>query len=401
MRSVVILGGGFAGVWAAQAAAALREHQAARDEFKIQLVSRDSWLTIRPRLYEASLGDTRVPLAEVVGPAGVELVRGEATAVDLKARAVTAADGAQAHVLPFDRLVIATGSRALRPSIEGAEFAFSVDTYTEAMALETHLASRGVRTDRSTRADRVERHTAVVVGAGFTGIEVATTLIARMRRIAPAGDARVVLVERAPTVAPDLGPQARAHVERALATLGIETRTNAAVAAISPTGIDLTSGGRIAAATTVWTGGFRASELVTQLPAPVDDSGRVAVDRFLGLPGDHGVYVAGDAARAFADVRDGVEQIAPMSCQCAIPMGDVAGHNAAADLLGLPRRKFAHHDYVTCLDLGGAGALFMSGWNREVRLSGYWAGVMKQTINTRLIYPPRVVNPHRGARSAA
>ena len=70
-------------------------------------------------------------------------------------------------------------------------------------------------------------------------------------------------------------------------------------------------------------------------------------------------------------------------------MGEIAGRNAAADLLGLPPERFAHTQYVTCLDLGDAGALFMEGWSREPRLSGFWGKIMKQTINTRLIYPPR------------
>jgi NADH dehydrogenase len=69
-------------------------------------------------------------------------------------------------------------------------------------------------------------------------------------------------------------------------------------------------------------------------------------------------------------------------------MGEIAGRNAAADLLGLPPVPYGHADYVTCLDLGPAGALFMEGWQREVRLSGNWAKVLKESINRRLIYPP-------------
>ena len=110
-------------------------------------------------------------------------------------------------------------------------------------------------------------------------------------------------------------------------------------------------------------------------------------------------YAAGDVARAVAEGGD-EEHIAPMSCQCAIPMGEIAGRNAAADLLGLPPERFAHTEYVTCLDLGDAGALFMEGWSREPRLSGFWGKLMKQTINTRLIYPPRPATPST-RRSAA
>jgi NADH dehydrogenase len=83
-------------------------------------------------------------------------------------------------------------------------------------------------------------------------------------------------------------------------------------------------------------------------------------------------------------------------------MGEIAGRNAAADLLGLPPAPFGHPEYVTCLDLGAAGALFMEGWQRDVRLSGAWAKVLKESINQRLIYPSWRSSPRpAGANSRA
>jgi NADH dehydrogenase len=98
--------------------------------------------------------------------------------------------------------------------------------------------------------------------------------------------------------------------------------------------------------------------------------------------------------------------VAPMSCQYAIPMGELAGRNAVAELLGDIPQPFAQPHYVTCLDLGAAGALFMQGWDRAVKLTGFWAKVMKETINTQLIYPPQADPgtaeryPRREARAA-
>jgi len=94
MPSIVIVGGGFAGVWAALAAAELRRMRRARSrDISIHVVSRDSWLTIRPRLYESSLDDVRVPLDEVLAPAGVEYIRGNVTRIDTVGRVVVVADG--------------------------------------------------------------------------------------------------------------------------------------------------------------------------------------------------------------------------------------------------------------------------------------------------------------------
>jgi NADH:quinone reductase (non-electrogenic) len=392
MASLVIVGGGFAGVWAALAASSLR--QRGSRHFTIHVVNRDPWLIIRPRLYEPSLEETRVPLHEVLAPAAVELVLGQVTRIDPQDRRVAIQSDGETRMLPYDRLILAAGSHIHLPAIPGRELAFSVDTYGDAAALARHLATLGTRPEPS------HASTAVIVGAGFTGIEVATALVQRLRRIT--SRPRVVIVDRATTVAPDLGPDARAHVERAFATLGIEARSGVSVSAIHPTGVALDNGDWIPAATTIWTGGFRANALGGQLGAPVDESGRVAVDDFLHVAGLPNALAAGDVARAIADRRGQQTYIAPMSCQCAIPMGEIAGYNAAADLLGFPGRRFAHTDYVTCLDLGPAGALFMQGWTRVVRLSGLWGTVMKETINRRLIYPPRAgVSAERDVRPAA
>jgi NADH:quinone reductase (non-electrogenic) len=393
MANLVIVGGGFAGVWAALAASSLRQ-RAGNPTLTIRVVNRDPSLTIRPRLYEPSLEDTRVPLDDVLAPAGVELIPGEVTRIDRREHRVAIRADGDTRVLPYDRLILAAGSHLHIPAIPGRDLASSVDTYAAAAALARHLASLGTGPTSSGEG------TAVVVGAGFTGIEVATTLVPRLHRITPR--ARVVVVERAATVAPDLGPDASAHVERAFATLGIEARVGVSVSAIHPTGVALDNGDWIPAATTIWTGGFRADALAGQLGVPLDDAGRVTVDESLQVTNVAGVFAAGDVARAIADRNEDQVYVAPMSCQCAIPMGEIAGYNAAADLLGLPRLRFAHTDYVTCLDLGPAGALFMEGWTRAVRLTGLWGKVMKETINTRLIYPPRqAATPGRDVRPAA
>ena len=393
MPNIVIVGGGFAGVWAALAAARVRRKQSFRGRnLGIHLVSRDPWLTIRPRLYESSLDDARVALEEILTPAGVEYVSGDVTHIDTASQGVVVTTGSDWRTLSYDRLVLAAGSRTHRAPLDGIEHALGIDTYLEAAALEYHLASlRRVDGEGLARTSD-SRFSAVVIGAGFTGIEVATTLVSRIRSAAGATrgskQARVSIVDRAPVVAPDLGAAARRHVEAALASLGIAARLGVAATSITPEGVRLDSGEWLPAATTVWTGGMRASELAGELGVPRDDLGRVSVDEFLRVRGVAAAYAAGDVARAVAEGGE-EEHIAPMSCQCAIPMGEIAGRNAAADLLGLPRERFSHTQYVTCLDLGDAGALFMEGWSREPRLTGYWAKVMKETINTRLIYPPR------------
>ncbi|MDQ3898042.1 MAG: hypothetical protein M3326_12525, partial [Actinomycetota bacterium] len=104
----------------------------------------------------------------------------------------------------------------------------------------------------------------------------------------------------------------------------------------------------------------------------------------LRVLGAGGVFAAGDVARALADAGHPTL----MSCQHAIPMGKVAGHNAASDLTGGPSFPYHQPDYVTCLDLGAAGALFTRGWDRAVLYTGATAKRLKEQINRRDIYPP-------------
>jgi NADH dehydrogenase len=126
--------------------------------------------------------------------------------------------------------------------------------------------------------------------------------------------------------------------------------------------------------------------LTQQIPAERDNFGRLLVDRDLRVPRVAGVFATGDAARAACDDNG---NYALMSCQHATRMGAFAGNNAAAELLNVPTRPYHQEGYVTCLDLGEAGALFTTGWERRVTMVDDVAKKTKQEINTVWIYPPR------------
>ncbi|GAA3426999.1 NAD(P)/FAD-dependent oxidoreductase [Streptosporangium sandarakinum] len=356
MSRIVIVGGGFAGVWSAVAAARTRGDGKSP---RITLVAPDDDLVLRPRLHRLDPDAARVPLKRILAPVGVEHLRAKVTDIDTSGHRVTA-DG---HEIGYDRLVLASGSRLVRPGLPGAEHLFDVDTAEGTARLASRL--RGL-----------DDFTAVVVGAGFTGLEVATELAAR---------GNVVLVERADVVGPDLGPGPRPVIEAALADLGIRTLLGTTVGAVDAGGVTLAEGTRIAADAVVWTGGVQAGPLTALVPGERDHLGRLAVDRHLRVRGEASgdVFAAGDVAAALAEPGHHVLQC----CQHAVPMGKVAGRNAAADLLGLPPEDFAPDPYVTCLDLGAAGAVTTAGWDRTVRLTGAAAKERKELI-LRMIRPP-------------
>ncbi|GGI55131.1 NAD(P)/FAD-dependent oxidoreductase [Oxalicibacterium solurbis] len=381
---LVIIGSGFAGMYAALSAARLRDiHGTSPKELEIALVAPEPTLVVRPRLYEPNPETLTAPLLDVLNAIDVVYVQGSAEMVDTQSRTVqiSAGNGASKS-LSYDRLVVATGSRLFRPNIPGlAEYGFSVDSLDDAVTLDKHL--HGLAQRPATNG----RNTIVVVGGGFTGIEAATELPGRLRAIlGKDAKARIIIVDRNEVIAPDMGGEARPVIDEALQKLGIETRLGAGIASLDASGVTLSSGEHIESQTVVWAAGIRAAPLTQQIGAERDNFGRLLVDRDLRVPGVQGVFATGDAARAACD-DDG--NVALMSCQHATRMGAFAGNNAAAELLGVATKPYHQKAYVTCLDLGEAGALFTRGWDRAVEMVGDVAKKTKQEINTIWIYPPK------------
>ena len=202
----------------------------------------------------------------------IGFVRGEAIGLDTAAKAVTLAEGDR---LAYDRLVVATGSRMRRPPVPGAEAAFSVDTQAEAIAFDRRLGEI---------ARDVAEPTIAVVGAGFTGIELALELRDRLTAHGADGAAeraRIVLIDRAETIGPELGPGPRPAIEAALAAAGVELRLGAVVQALAADRVSFADGSVLAADAVVLATGMVASPFAAQVPGERDKLGRVIVDAVL------------------------------------------------------------------------------------------------------------------------
>jgi NADH dehydrogenase len=376
MKRIVVVGGGFAGLWAAAGAARkLDQLGIPSNQIEMTLVDGADWHSIRVRNYEKDLTGVRVPFDDVLSPIGVRRVRGEVLDIDVEKREVVVQG--LSEPIGYDRLVFALGSRLDRPLLPGlAEHAFDVDTYQAAVRLRDHLNALPSRP--TTRG----RGTVLVVGAGLTGIEVATEMV---DRIAALGEERVILADRAPWIGSDMGQEARSVIDEALSALHIEARPGITLCSVDAEGATLATGERIDTGTIVWCGGMRADPLCARFPIARDHLGRLPVDEYLRVKGRQAEFAAGDAAWLPVD---GV-YLSVMSCQHARPMGRFAGHNVVCDLLGEPMLPLRIDWYVTVLDLGAWGAVYTEGWNRHVVLKGAEAKHVKQTINCQRIYPPR------------
>ncbi|KAJ5769520.1 hypothetical protein N7520_004079 [Penicillium odoratum] len=378
MARIVIIGAGFAGVWSALSAKRLATLVNKESSLEIQVIAPEPSLVMRPRLYEANPSRMTHPLGPLFKEAGVSFLQGIVQSIDTKTNTIQARsiEGVESTV-QYDRLILAAGSSVVRPrGITGIEQnAFDVDSLASAEKLDAHIQSL------ASLPESPSRDTIVVCGAGFTGIEAATELPKRLTHLR---NTRVILVGNADHVGPDLGPP-RPVITEALTELGVELRLGSAVTAIDSDGVTLASGEQIETKTVIWTAGVRATPLTQQIPSERDPLNRLRVDQHLRVSFVNNVFATGDAACALADTQG---HYALMSCQHALQLGRVSGHNAAADLLGEPLTDYQQASYNCCLDLGAWGSVICAGWEKEVSLTGFEAKKVKCYINQKLIYPP-------------
>ncbi|KAI8712393.1 Pyr-redox-2 domain-containing protein [Fusarium sp. LHS14.1] len=362
---IAIIGAGFAGVWSALSARRLINLKHKEKNVDILVISPEPSLVMRPRLYEANAAGMNYPLGDLFGSAGIKFLQGTVDTIQIETHSVkvqTASGG--------EEIVRPRGVTGLE------EHAFDIDTLTSAAKLESHL--EGLTSLPSSPA----RDTIVVCGGGFTGIELAAEL---PKRLSQHKGARIILVEGADEIGPELGPGPRPTILKALEDLNVEIKLKSRVAAVDSKGVTLASGERIETLTAIWTAGQRATPLTEQIPGAKDSLSRLYVDENLRVPSTEDVFATGDAAYALADTKG---HYALMSCQHALALGRVSGHNAAADLLNEPNVAYSQPGYNCCLDLGGWGAVISRDWDRNEQITGDLAKRGKTFINQKVIYPP-------------
>jgi len=390
-KQILVLGAGFSGMWTALSATRLLNIYSCND-VDVTVLAPQAELRIRPRFYEPNAHDLFAPLGELFNAVGVNFIKGAAKNIDVQHKTVSYLDAFGAiKTLDYDKLVLATGSGLALPNTPGvAQYAFDVDQIEQAMRLEQHLKSL------ADLPDSKGRNTVVVAGGGFTGIETATEMPARMRAVLGENDdIEVIIVDRGQKVGASLGAEISQSITQACEELGVKWRLQSSVVAVDEHGVTLSDGQRIEANTVIWTTGVRASSLTGQIPGERDSLGRLHVDANLQVIGQPDIFATGDVAYA---ATDDLGNQALMTCQHAIVLGRHTGNNVAAQILGAQPIAYRQPKYVTCLDLGGWGAVYTEGWDRQVKLTGQEGKALKTQINTVWIYPPAAT---RGAAWAA
>jgi NADH:quinone reductase (non-electrogenic) len=371
---VVVVGGGFAGLYALRRLERLLPPGVA----DLVLISPTDHLVYSPLLPDvtASTLEPRhvaVALRQVLPR--TRLVLGHARSADraLHTVDVTLRERGRSRpvvVLPWDRLLLAPGSVTRQFPIPGvSEQAHGVKTLTEAVFMRDHLLTQldiadSLPDEPAFAVERRERMTVVAVGAGYTGTEVVAQTHRWLSRIAArwthlaVSDVRWVLVDVASTVLPEMGPRLGAYAMEVLRRRGIEVRLGVSVAAVDGHTITLTDGTAIPARTLLWSAGICASPLMATLDLPLTQ-GRLLTDT--QMRADERIWAVGDAAAIPDLAREAAPgESAPVTAptaQHAQRQGNVAAYNIAASLGRGRAREYRHKDLGLVADLGGRNAV--------------------------------------------
>ncbi|TMK91730.1 MAG: NAD(P)/FAD-dependent oxidoreductase [Actinobacteria bacterium] len=358
MARILIVGGGYIGLYAARHL----ERRLPTGAHELVMVSPENHMTYQPFLPEVASGliDPRavvVPLRSALRR--TRLILGEVERIDAESRTarIHLSDGRRREE-PFDVAVIGAGSWSRTLPIPGlAEHAVGFKTLPEAIWLRNRVLAQ---LDTASEAEDVEeRRTAlgfVFVGAGFAGIEAIGELEdfarAALATYPPgmAREMRWVVVEATHRILPELDPTLATYAADRLLERGIQIRTDTRLVSIEDGTVRLSDGSSIAAATVVWTAGVRPSPLASASGLPVDDRGRVRVDRTLRVEGIDGLWAAGDVA-AVPDPH-APSGYSPPTAQHALRQAKTLAENVAALLDGRPPRPFRYRNKGMLCSLG-------------------------------------------------
>jgi NADH dehydrogenase len=352
---IVVVGAGFAGLNAARRLS--RRTYGTADITLLNPTDYFLYLPLLPEVAGGVLDPRRVTASLRRALPGVRLTLGKMSGMDLDQRIVyyTGADG-HAGGLPYDRVVLTVGSvNRLLPIPGVADHAHGFRNVSEALYLRDHLIQQVELADTATSpAERLAHSTFVVVGAGYTGAEIAAQgqLLTRelVRRRPGLTDPHWLLLDTADRVLPGMDPRMSATAERVLFGRGIDVRLGTSVAEATTDGVWLTDGRFVPTRTLIWCVGVRPDPVVEGTRLPVRE-GRLAVDEYLTVPGYPEILAAGDAAAVPDPAHP--DRSTPMTAQHAVRQGRLAAGNIAASYGYGRRRPYRHRDLGFLVDLGG------------------------------------------------
>jgi NADH dehydrogenase len=380
MPQVLIVGGGFGGLYAAR--------RFGGQPVDVTIVDKRNHHLFQPLLYQVAMaalspGDIASPIRWILRrQANAQVLLGDVVRIDPVGRVAHLADGAE---IPFDYAIVAAGTtHAYFGHDEWRPYAPGLKTLEDALAIRRRVLLAFERAERETDpARQVAQLTFVIIGGGPTGVEMAGAL-AEISRLSLAKDfrhfdpssAKIVLIEAGPAVLANFPEPLRQAAQRDLERLGVEVRTNESVTSVGE-GVVRTNSREIAAETILWAAGVAASPLGATLGVPVDRAGRVFVQADLTIPGHPHVFVIGD----LASLAGPSGRPLPGVAQVAMQMGEHAARNILRAVDGQPLRPFAYRNLGDMATIGRASAVADLPWIQLKGLTGWLVWLFVHIFN--------------------
>ena len=361
-RSVVIVGAGFGGLWAARALG--------HTDLQVKLIDRSNYHTFLPLLYQVAAAELEpeelvYPVRSILRPLGnVDFLLAEVKKIDFAARTLETS----ASPIAYDYLILAAGSTTHFFGVEGvSRSAFTLKTLDDGIRLRNHILCSFERAARIVdAAERRRRLTFAIVGGGPTGVEYAGALAELFRGPLKRDfsgldphDAHVVLLEGVDHLLASTRPRLSQYALHRLQNMGVEVRLGSVVRRVEAAEIHLRDGLTIATKTTIWTAGVRGEPAASTWGIPPDRSGRVMVEPTLEVRGLPSVYAIGDVAYPEEEGRP-LPMVAPVATQHGVA---VAKNILRREAGGAPL-AFSYHD---------RGMMATIGRNAAVAQIGRWA----------------------------
>jgi NADH dehydrogenase len=380
---VLVLGGGFAGIGAAQ--------KLKKSDVEVVVVDKHDYHTFQPLLYQVATGLLEQP---AVGHPIRDLFHDQENArihqdrvisVDFDAREVTFEE---LEPSTYDYLVFALGAEVNFFGVEGAtDHAFPLYTLSDAVRLKNHVLRTWEEADRKPGLVEDGALSVVVVGGGPTGVETAGAMAELYNGVfkkdypdVPRDQAKIILVEAGPELFPMFKDDIREYTEKALAKRGVEVMTGEVVESITPQRVTLKSGTELRAHTLVWGAGLQGNELVRSLGLELEKGNRIGVDGELRIPSHPEVYAVGDVA-AITDQK--TSQVLPQLGSVALQSGEHAGKTIADRLAGKETKPFKYHDKGTMAAIGRGSAVVQMLGGRTMK--GKTASLAWGTVHLALL----------------
>lgn len=379
MRRIVVVGAGFGGLETVTHLDRLFRRDL---DAQIVLLSDQNFLLFTPLLPQiaSSYTDPRhivQAVREIRGGRKFRFRRESVRQIDLAARRVIVDSGP----LEYDALILAPGSRTDFFNIPGArEFTWDYKTLQDAVEVRERIIDLCEHAGHTADAEAKRAMlTFVVVGGGYTGIELVTEMhdflyryVAQRYRGISAQDLRLVVLEASPDVLRGVGPKLAAHARRRLRATGIEVRASTRVTRCFDGGVEVNESETLRAGMVIWTAGVRANELIESLPGPHDRIGRAVVSPHLQLDRHPEVFVVGDSAAAIQ------AQDAPRVAPVAIEQGRIAAANVAHLWRGEPLESYAYASKGMLVSLGmNYAVVSIAG----IEISGYFAWLFWNAVH--------------------